>query len=237
VDAAIILQARMGSTRLPGKALADIGGRPLVQHCIERLRATSTLPVVLATTEKPEDDCLEALGNRLGVIVFRGADGDVLSRYAMAAARFALRYVIRATGDNPAVDMDAPWRTLHLLRRTGADYVVEHGLPYGSAVEAMTAEALARAADLAHEPPDREHVTPLLRRDGRFRALAAIAPGRLRRPQLRFTVDTSEDLQYVRKLFALVDRGDGRPLPLVELIEAADLMGDGRTSHSEAWGA
>ena len=99
--AGIILQARFASTRLPGKALAAIGPRLLLEHCILRLRAAPRAQLVLATTTEPEDDALEALARRWDVPVFRGAVNDVLGRCASAAAHFNLDPIIRATGTTP----------------------------------------------------------------------------------------------------------------------------------------
>src|SRR5882757_658801 len=115
----------MGSTRLPGKVLAAIAGRTVLAHCVERLRACSGLPVVLATTRRAEDDCLAEAGARLDIAVVRGDDEDVLGRFVQVIETLGLTEVIRATADNPCVDMDAPLRTLNLLRRTGVDHVVE----------------------------------------------------------------------------------------------------------------
>jgi len=220
--AAIVLQARMSSARLPGKAMALVAGRPLLAVCIERLRAASGLPVILATTERPEDDCLIREAERLGALTCRGPELDVLARYVQAAERFDLTEVIRATGDNPAVDLDAPARVLAQLERTRADYVVERGLPVGAAVEAVTADALRRAADLAEEPFDREHVTPFIRRDSRFVAIQAIAPGAVREPGLRLTVDTPVDLDFLREVYRCVQPTDDVLAPLVEILRAAD---------------
>src|SRR4029079_9093462 len=124
--------------------------------------------VVLATTTRAEDDCLEQVANRLGIDVVRGAGEDVLSRFALAVQTYSLTHVIRATADNPCVDMAAPGRTLELLRRTHADYIVEHGSAHGAAVEGILGDALLRANEIAEEAGDREHVNPLLRRDNRF---------------------------------------------------------------------
>lgn len=219
-NAAIVLQARMGSTRLPGKVLAPIGGRSVLAHCVERLQR-SGLPVIVATTELDDDDRVAQEAVRLGVAVVRGPVDDVLARYLAAARQFNLTEVIRATADNPAVDMDAPRRTLALLYRSGADHVVEHGLPTGAAVEAVTVEALARAAGLATDSYDREHVTPLIRRDPRFFALPALAPGDVRRPAVRLTVDTAADLAFMRRVFALAGGAPGEPVPLVDIVAAA----------------
>lgn len=219
-DAAIVLQARMGSSRLPGKVLAPIAGRSVLAHCVERLRRAG-LPVIVATTQCEDDDRLVREASHLDVPVLRGPEHDVLARYLEVARQFGLRTLIRATADNPAVDMDAATRTLTLLLRTGADHVVEHGLPYGAAVEAVTTDALARAANLAVDAADREHVTTLIRRDPLFFALPALAPAAVRRPDLRLTIDTHADLAYMRRVFALVGAMPGEPVPLADIIAAA----------------
>ncbi len=201
--AGIVLQARLASTRLPGKALMSIGGVPVLTHCLRRLVAAGVARVVLATTDRPEDDRLAAVAEGLGVAVHRGEADDVLARMLAAAEVFDLDPIVRATGDNPAVDVQAPGRVLEALRAARADYVVEQGLPYGAAVEAVTRDALRTAAREAHEPADREHVTTWIRRQtDRFRMLYPDAPAPLRRPDLRLTVDLPEDLDYVRTLFA-----------------------------------
>ncbi len=218
---AIVLQARVGSSRLPGKALAPIEGRSLLSRCVERLRARSSLPVVLATTTAAEDDVLVVEAARLDIQVVRGSVDDVLGRYVQAATTLGLTALVRATGDNPVTDLDAPRRVLDLLLRTNAGHVVEHGLPHGAAVEAISCAALRYAAVIASDPYDREHVTPILRRDKRFVSIDALAPGWARRPDLRFTVDTAEELEYVRQLYSLVEC-DESPAPLTAFFEAAD---------------
>jgi len=231
---AIVLQARMGSMRLPGKTLAPIEGRTILAHCLERLRYRSGLRVIVATTTSPDDDVLASEARRLDAPVVRGSVDDVLSRFVLVADTFNLTAMIRATADNPAVDMDAPRRTLELLERTGAAHVVEHGLPYGAAVEAIDCNDLRRVAAEATDPYDREHVTPFLKRDRRFRALDALAPATVRCPELRLTVDTPEDLEFIRRVYAFSAPGDG-PAPLSELIAAAatvvDIEGASVGSH------
>jgi spore coat polysaccharide biosynthesis protein SpsF len=221
---AIVLQARMGSTRLPGKSLAIVSGRTILAHCIERLSASSGLPVVVATTTLEEDDRVELEARQLGVEVVRGSECDVLARFLMVASRLSLTDLVRATADNPAVDIDAPRRVLELRRRTGADHVVEYGLPYGTAVEAIAVDALRRSAELTQDAEDREHVTAFIRRDPRFKTLSAIAPPAVRRPTLRLTVDTPDDLAWVRQVFDRTERvgGASPPASLAALIAAAD---------------
>jgi spore coat polysaccharide biosynthesis protein SpsF len=200
--AGIILQARYNSTRLPGKALEPLAGRTILEHCLRRLVAAGVARVVLATTWEAEDDALAAIARRLGVSVYRGDSNDVLRRFADAARFYELDPVLRATGDNPAVDIQAPGRLLSALRLTQADYVHEAGLPCGAAVEGMTAEALQRAATLAHDSYDREHVTTFIRNNPDLFNVAEVnAPIPLVRPSLRLTVDTREDLDKLRELF------------------------------------
>lgn len=220
---AIVLQARMGSSRLPGKSLASLGGRSLVARAVERLQARSRVPVIVATTTLPADDLVCDEARTLGVDVVRGPADDVLARYAVAVSMLGLRAIVRATADNPAVDLDAPRRTLDMLLRSGADYVVDRGLPVGATVEAISAPALVRAAGLATAAYDREHVTPYIRRDPRARALDLLAPLSLRRPDLRFTVDTAEDLTAMRRLYAEVGPAEP-PTPLESFILAADRL-------------
>jgi spore coat polysaccharide biosynthesis protein SpsF len=226
----IILQARTGSARLPGKALATIAGRSLLEHCLRRLQASGVGPVILATTVRPADDALERLAHGLGVEVVRGPEDDVLQRYALVADYLDARFLIRATGDNPAVDMDAPARVIDAIVATGADHVVERGLPVGAAVEAVRTAALYQAASQAKDAYDREHVTSYLyRTPGRFRAVSPLAPRGLRRPDLRLTVDTAGDLAFVRRVMESCTHPGGAPVPLAALIAAADALERERT--------
>jgi spore coat polysaccharide biosynthesis protein SpsF (cytidylyltransferase family) len=218
---AIILQARMGSRRLPGKSLASIGNRTVLAHAVIRLQA-SELPVIVATTTGAEDDAIEAEARRHGALVFRGDRDDVIGRYIAAARTFEIDTIVRATGDNPLVDGDGPRRVVELLRNVRADHVVECGLPVGAAVEAVGLAALERARTLLSDPYDREHVTSLVRRDARFQSLRAMAPRHLRRPGLRLTVDTAEDLDFVQRVLGTFD--ESAVPPLADVIQAADAL-------------
>lgn len=223
-QAVIILQARMGSMRLPGKVLASIGARSLLAHCLARLQIGGAAPVLLATTTHAEDDVLAATAARYGVPVFRGPADDVLSRYLLAARSVGARFVIRATGDNPAIDIDGPARVLAMLRSSTADHVIETGLPYGAAVEGVTVDALLRASRHATDPADREHVTPLIRREARyFSALTMPAPEPLLRPDVRLTVDTGDDLRFMQDLAARLDNWSGEP-ELRAILRVADTV-------------
>jgi spore coat polysaccharide biosynthesis protein SpsF len=223
-DTVIVLQARIGSTRLPGKVLAPLAGRSILSHCIARLRR-SGLRVVVATTTNSEDDPVAAEAWRHGVDVLRGPERDVLARFVPVADRLGARNVIRATADNPVVDFDAPSRVLRTLIARDADYAVEIDLPVGTGVEAVRADALRAAAGLAGEDYDRDHVTSYIRRNRqRFHVIESGAPGRLRRPDLRLTVDTPADLDFVRTLLKGAGGYPGELLSLAEILGAAERM-------------
>jgi spore coat polysaccharide biosynthesis protein SpsF len=219
----IVLQARAGSQRCPGKVLAPLAAHPLVEYCIVRLLAARVGSVVLATTSQPEDAALLALGAALGIETYAGSVHDVLARYAeVARAHPEARYVVRATGDNPFVDIDAPGRVLKALDQ-GADYAVEEALPLGAAVEGMRRDVLLQAHREAATPYDREHVTPWIRRADGIVAARPAAPDDVRAPDVRLTVDTPADLAFARRLASgLLDGGvDPRLAPLRSVIGVA----------------
>jgi spore coat polysaccharide biosynthesis protein SpsF len=216
----IVLQARLASRRLPGKALAPLGDRPILARCLDRLLMSAAGQVVLATTTNREDDGLVTVAWNRGVPVVRGPEADVLHRFVMAATRFGAAYVVRATADNPAVDIDAPRRVLERLVATRADYVIETGLPYGTCVEAVTTDALRKADTMASLPFDREHVTPFIRRSPLFASIEVPAPAEVCQPHLRLTVDSLGDLVYMRGVMAEFRERAAEP-PLAAIIAAA----------------
>lgn len=220
----IALQARMGSTRLPGKVLARLGRHTLLAHCVRRLQAADIGPVIVATTRESADDAVEAEARRCGALVFRGPTRDVLARYVGVADEFGGRFLIRATADNPAVDSDSPRRLLETALRHNAEYVTDQGLPIGAATELVAGDTLRRLAGLTADPEDREHVTLHLKRNAaRFRTGLVPAPADLRRPDLRLTVDTPDDLAFMRRVLEKVDDGPN-PAPLSAIIAAADAV-------------
>jgi spore coat polysaccharide biosynthesis protein SpsF len=222
---AVVLQVRLSSVRLPGKALANLGRLTLLGHCVTRLKASGVGPVVVATTTLPVDDAVVAEARAFGVSTFRGDSEDVLSRILGAAIQLEAEYVIRATADNPAIDIASADRVLEMLRARKADHAVEHGLPYGCAVEATQTVALRDSCARATDPYDREHVTTFMRKPGSgFKCVVAPAPEAVRRPDLRFTVDTRADLEYMRNVLTEAERVSEQPASLERLIAIADAI-------------
>jgi spore coat polysaccharide biosynthesis protein SpsF (cytidylyltransferase family) len=201
----IIAQARTGSTRLPGKVLALVAGRPIVEHVLCRAMAVGGADAVcLATTDLAADDGVAEIGRRLGAAVVRGSASDVLGRYALAARETRADIVMRLTCDCPLIDPEVCAAVLALRHRTSSDYaanVIRRDWPQGLDCEAFTAAFLAEAAARATEPYDREHVTPWIRRHAPKQANLE-GPGAPASEQ-RWVVDYPEDLEFVR---AVMDR-------------------------------
>ncbi|MDH3459498.1 MAG: glycosyltransferase family protein [Burkholderiaceae bacterium] len=202
--ATIIIQARMESTRLPGKVLAPIAGRPMLSYQIERLRRCRTVDrIVVATTTLPADNAIVALCDSEGVECTRGSKEDVLSRYAHAARTFNASTVVRVTSDCPLIEPTLVEDAIAMfLSGDSYDYLsnmIEPTWPYGMAVEVMSRKALDEAHAEARDLAEREHVTPFLYwRPKRYRLKSLTMQPDL--SEHRWTVDTREDLELVAKI-------------------------------------
>jgi spore coat polysaccharide biosynthesis protein SpsF (cytidylyltransferase family) len=198
----VAIQARMGSTRLPGKVLERIGDRPLVLWTVAAARAIpDVVQVVLATTTDPVDDPLVDLLVSSGVRVWRGPDRDVLTRIWDAVRQEDPDLIVRATADNPFMDPEVVAAQVDRAIGGSFDYVGTTGWPLGIAAEVARASALCEAVAEARDPAEREHVMPFLYgHPERFRL--GSAPPSSSTPDGRFTVDTAEDLAFARAIAA-----------------------------------
>jgi len=204
-----IIQARMTSTRLPGKVMADLNGRPLLAYMLGRVRRAHRVDaVVVATTDNATDDPVANLCGNLGVPVFRGGEADVLGRFVGAAAAMKADTVVRLTADCPLIDPVIVDDAIALFEADDFDYVsnvINRTYPDGLDVEVFSRAALDRANREATDKFHREHVTTYLR-TGAFQDVRTgdFAIGHLTASdyfgQLRWTVDTADDLDRVRAL-------------------------------------
>jgi spore coat polysaccharide biosynthesis protein SpsF len=207
-DVAIVIQARTGSSRLPGKVLADIAGRPALRLQIDRLRplVAAGHRLVVATSDLPADDAIEALARAAGTDVVRGSETDVLGRFGLVLDACSPATVVRLTGDCPLSDPAIVADALALHAETGAAYtstVHPRSFPKGLDVEVVAATALAEAVAEAREPDEREHVTPfVVRRPDRYPAATLSSGDDL--GDLWWTVDTADDLAAVRLIASRV---------------------------------
>lgn len=200
MSTAIVVQARMGSSRLPGKVLKDIAGRPMLSYQMERLRRVKRAErIVVATTDQPADDAVERFCQKEKIACVRGSEHDVLARYRLAIERFPADVVVRITADCPLID---PAIVDEAIAAYEPDYVsnmLETTYPYGMAVEVFSAQALREAHREAKDPAEREHVTPFIyRHPERYRLRSLTMAPNL--SHHRWTVDTPEDFELVSRL-------------------------------------
>ena len=199
---ALVLQARIDSSRLPEKALLPLGGRPLIFRVMEAFNSFSCDAKILAC---PEDSAASfaPLAEEAGFTLITGPKDDVLARYCLVIRKTGAERVIRATGDNPLVFTDAALVLNHEAVSLGADYAAYTGLPYGAGVECVSSAALLRAEKEAKAQPEREHVCPYLYAHPELFILhRPKAPLKWQAAEHRITVDTEDDYKRVSALYA-----------------------------------
>ena len=218
-----IIQARMGSTRLPGKVLKDLEGESVLARVVQRLRrATLINELLVATTDSPADDAITKECRRLGVPVFRGDENDVLDRYFRAAQLTKAEVIVRITADCPLIDPEVTDKTIAAFLEQKPAYASNCAVrtyPRGLDTEVMTMQALERAWRSATQKYEREHVTPyIFEHPGEFKIVSVTADGDF--SQHRWTVDTPEDLEFVRAIYSrLKDKAEFRGPDVFALLE------------------
>jgi spore coat polysaccharide biosynthesis protein SpsF len=238
VRTGVFLQARLGSRRLPGKALLPLDGSTLLEAA---MKALTLVPgeVHAVLTDRASAASFRGPARRCGFVVFEGPEEDVLERFCLAIGEFGVERVVRATGDNPLVSPAQARALLGLHEREGFDLGHFLGPPLGTGVEVAGAGALLESAARSSDPFEREHITThMYRNRDRFRVSEPTAPARwvltetpARVPdweptaaRLHVSVDTQEDYLRVRRLFAAVYRG--QPIETEEVVSW--LRGEGR---------
>lgn len=196
----------MTSERLPGKVLADICGKPMLLRVIERLALVSGVEkLVVAIPNTKENDVLEKILLKNNIEYSRGDEKDVLSRYYDAAKKNHLEHVIRITSDCPLIDYELVNSVIQNYVNSGADYTsnsLSRTFPRGTDVEIFTFKTLERAHREAVKDYQREHVTPYIyEHPETFKLQNVEAEGKLRRQEIRLTVDTKDDLTLIRKIY------------------------------------
>jgi spore coat polysaccharide biosynthesis protein SpsF len=221
---AVIVQARMGSSRLPGKVMRALAGRTVLAEVLDRCRAVPGADgVVCAVPNEPASAPIEAEAERLGVTVFRGSEKDVLDRYLGAARAVNADVIMRVTSDCPLIDPDICGEVLALRARHSVDYAannLERTFPHGLECEAFTMASLREAASATAEPYDREHVTPWLRRAPHLSRSNLVASDP-RHSEERWTLDYPEDLAFLTAVFEAFPAGSKRRTSdVLEVLDA-----------------
>jgi spore coat polysaccharide biosynthesis protein SpsF len=228
-----IIQARMTSRRLSGKILMDIVGEPMLVRVVERARKARTLEeIVVATTTDAQDDPTEALCAARGYPCVRGHPYDVLDRYVQSATTHRADVIVRITGDCPLIDPDVIDRTVNAFLESDPQvdfatnrFIDDRTYPIGLDTEVCTIQALKQAWKHADQPHQREHVMPYMyEEEGRFRVL------HVRNEQdygeLRWTVDTEKDLEFVRRVYEHFDgRDDFSWKDVLALVQSQPSLG------------
>lgn len=219
-----IIQARMGSTRLPGKVMKDLCGDTVLARVVHRTRRARRLDeVVIATTTKPADDVIVRECERLGVACFRGDEADVLDRYYQCALEYNADAVVRVTSDCPLIDPELIDRHVDrlLARWNEVDFVtnmMRQSYPLGLAVEALPMDVLARMKRMSQTDELKEHVTTLAyAQPDRFHIEHVLYSTDL--SYMRWTVDTAEDLEVVRLIVSHFGHDKFRWTEVLPLLE------------------
>jgi spore coat polysaccharide biosynthesis protein SpsF len=220
----IIIQARMGSTRLPGKVLMDLSGDPLLSHVVARCKkAQRADDVIIATSDDNADDMIAQFCQKQNINYFRGSQDNVLERYLKTAQFFESDHIVRVTADCPLIDPQViDWCIDGYYRARESDYlsnILTRTFPRGLDVEVFSLRALQRAFEQAEEKYEQEHVTPFIweNKDNEFIVADPIeAPDEYAR-NYRLTVDYSEDFELMEKIYeALHKQG--------EIVDAKDAI-------------
>jgi spore coat polysaccharide biosynthesis protein SpsF len=203
-----IVQARMGSTRLPGKVLMDVAGKTMLARVVERLRLANLInEVLIATTDNAPDDAVVKECKACSVPVFRGDEKDVLDRYFRAAQLSNAQVIVRITSDCPLIDPEITNKTIAAFLEASPDYAANtltRTYPRGLDTEVLSFGALSKAWQLARQRYEREHVTPyIFEHPADFKLLPVT--GEADFSSHRWTVDTPEDLELIRTIYSRFD--------------------------------
>ncbi|MET3682981.1 spore coat polysaccharide biosynthesis protein SpsF [Alkalibacillus flavidus] len=235
----VVIQARMGSTRLPGKVLKDLKGQTVLAHVVERVNQASCIDqIIVATTDLPEDDAIVDEVNRLNTMFFRGSEHNVLSRYAEAAKTFDLDTVVRITSDCPLIDpcvLDQLIQYYHdssaALVTNAGPYEFKRTYPRGFDVEVFSNDVLQEANQYSTENYQREHVTPYIYEDKHDVAYYQLSDDW---SHYRLTLDTQEDFDVIKLVYDHLYQGrhDFYLADIIRLLKAYPKIAE-RNQHIE----
>lgn len=208
-----IIEARMTSSRLPGKHLLQVNGKAMLRHLIDRLKRVPLIDqIVIATTTNAADDILADFAKYAGVEFYRGSEQDVMGRVLEAGEAFSADVICEVTGDCPIVDPNLVEQVIQTYLVNNADYVNngKNGLPGGMSSQVFSWKALKRSAEMTQEPLDREHVTFHIKRHPElFRPIYIVADKANRWPELEVALDEPDDYRLLKRI--IEHFGDANP--------------------------
>ncbi len=221
----IVLQVRLSSKRLPNKLLLPLKGISIFEHILMRLKMVKTVSGLVVATTAGTEQLIRDIAHKYGTFILIGKEDDVLSRFINAVKKYNMRNVVRATGDNPLVDIEYIDKALMLHRRKNADLTTYPLLPYGTGVEVIRGDVLIKidnlTSDPASEPYEREHITQYIyRHKDAFNIVRGTPDNLVSRPDIRLTVDTRDD--YTRMVDIYENIYDDMPIKLTDVIAYID---------------
>mgnify|MGYP003977178153 CR=1 FL=1 len=214
----VLIAARMGSSRFPGKTLEDLCGKPMIEQMLDRINESKLIQqVILATTINPEDDALEEWANKMGILCYRGSSNDVLGRLKGAVDKFNLDTIVELLGDNPLVHSDIIDASIEKYKKGNFDYLAtitdEYKLakkslkrfPIGVRVQVFSAKTIVKCENLAKSELYREHATSFIADNPQiFNTGFLEAAGKFsqcNRPKLTFAVNHRDNLDMIRVIY------------------------------------
>lgn len=217
------IEARMTSSRLPGKVLLSAQGKPMLARMVERLRMVPSLDgIVVATTVNATDDPIEALAKELGIGCWRGSEDDVLARVLDAAQAFEADVIVELTGDCPLIDPAIVEQCVQAYKAAGVDYlsnILERTYPIGMDTQVFATKILADVASRTNDPTDHEHVSLYIYRHPELYSLKNVpAPAEMFDPELRLTLDTKQDYELIDTVFSAMLPAKGPGFSLGDVL-------------------
>ncbi len=231
-----VIQARVGSTRLPGKVMYPLDGRPTLEHVVTRVtHADSVTDVVVATSTEPQDDIIEQYAPEFGAEVIRGSESDVLSRFERAVGQYDPEIIVRVTGDCPLVSPRFIDSAINRLQKTDSEFVsagIDWTFPRGTTCEVFTRDSFQRVITATSEPRQREHVTLYYHNNPDKFTLRNLPSSELfdegrfqNRTDLRLTLDEPNDYQLLETVFRKVEYGE-----ILDVRDAIDYIDENSLS-------
>jgi spore coat polysaccharide biosynthesis protein SpsF len=226
------IEARMASTRFPGKTMKEILDRPMLELLIERLKRSKKIDeIIVATTVNPEDEVITRLAEQVGVKWYCGSSEDVLDRVLKAAKTFDADIIVEMTGDCPLLDPELIDLMVEKYLAGKGKYhyvanVIKRTYPRGLDTQVFPVTVLEEVSEITQDPADRENVSLYIyEHPEKYRLLNVEAPPELARPDLRLTVDTEEDLGLIREIYSALYPGN----PAFNTLDVIKLINDNPT--------
>lgn len=227
----LIIQARMGSTRLPGKSMMPLAGKPLIEQLLLRVKRTKMVEgIVLATTRTSQDDVLCEVARKNDVETFRGAESDLVDRYYQAAVHFGANFIVRLPGDNPVAEPGEIDRIIQHYLHSDDDFsanthnILGNGYPDGLGAEVFSTESITQIWKTVSDPRNREHPhTNYYEHPEKYKIGTVKCPKEFRRPDLKLDVNTQEEYEFLADLYSyLYPRNPN--FNITEIIQWYDLI-------------